>query len=485
MGRSKNARRVASIVGAGVALLFVVFGIFRRDLAVQYYVWNLHRNHQYVLELIREPESTLQGEAVRKFVGTDEGCLVLVQEYARKVIGAFPRDSFFPSRLESGETLIIGLHKEKARDDNVWRVWHRGARDGGDGIRRDPVLVAMYELLDRSAYRELGEFVISEHPNLRFRLLPGDEAFLASGITRGDGSVPSASEHLLLVRRVRAAGEYDWVSLCVLPLLFRALRAPEGDKRLLARETLEAAGYDLDNAVPQLIAMFRDPANRCSGGERFPWLCRRIDESTWFCWTPVARALIELGSEALPELAEVLGRKGWRRRHGFELARVLEAILRERHDRGELVGTPAERLTEIGRCVPMLLEMSRSDDMDAVGVARQSLYLMKQYYASGSSELITALEHKDQDVRLFAIELVAENESLAAKAFPQLVGLTAEENPKIRYWTAIGLAKAEREVGEVEPALIELLNDDDEQVRKAAKEALSHITGENLDDQDK
>ncbi len=296
MKRLTNPKRVAAIAGVAVVLVFVVCGVFWRDLTVQYYVWKFHENPDYVLQIIQEPERTAQGEAVRRFISTHKGSLVLARAYARKTISAFSRIHSLPSRLESAEAMIMGLYKEKARE-NVWRAWYRGARGGGgDGVRRDPELVTMYGLLDRSGYRELGEFTISEHPNLRFRLLPGDEAFLASGITRNTRSVPDESDRLLLVRRVRGAGDVDWVSLCVLPLLFRALKDTDEGKRSLAQETLQAAGYDWENPVPQLVALLSDPKNTCS--ENYPWLCRSTGERSWFCWTPAARALIELGTEA-------------------------------------------------------------------------------------------------------------------------------------------------------------------------------------------
>ncbi len=108
---------------------------------------------------------------------------------------------------------------------------------------------------------------------------------------------------------------------------------------------------------------------------------------------------------------------------------------------------------------------------------------MKQYYASRPPELTEALEHEDQDVRLFAVELVAGNPNLAAKAFPQLLSLTADDDPQIRYWTAVGLANSQRTAGEVEPALEELLNDDVDGVREVAEEALEHIAREHDDHQ--
>ena len=109
---------------------------------------------------------------------------------------------------------------------------------------------------------------------------------------------------------------------------------------------------------------------------------------------------------------------------------------------------------------------------------------MKQHYPTGSSELLAALEHEDQDVRLFAVELVAGNPNLAAKAFPQLLSLTADGDSRIRYWTAVGLANSHRDAGEVEPALEELLNDDVDRVREVARRGLERIGSGNSDGHD-
>ena len=152
MKRLTKPERVAVTAGAGVVLLFVVCGVFWRDLTVQYYVWKFHENPDYVFEIIQEPERTAQGEAIRRFVGTHNGSLVLVRAYARKIIGSVSRQRYrsFSSELESQEALILGLYNSKERGD-VWRAWYRGAQGGGgDGVHRDPELITMYGLLDRS-----------------------------------------------------------------------------------------------------------------------------------------------------------------------------------------------------------------------------------------------------------------------------------------------------------------------------------------------
>ena len=122
MKRLTNPKRVAAIAGAGVVLVFVVSGVFWRDLAVQYYLWELHENPDYVFQIVQEPKRTAQGEAVRRFVGTHKGSLVLARAYARKLVSSFLEHHYrsFSSRLESAEVLIMGFSTENDQDG----VWH-------------------------------------------------------------------------------------------------------------------------------------------------------------------------------------------------------------------------------------------------------------------------------------------------------------------------------------------------------------------------
>ena len=92
----------------------------------------------------------------------------------------------------------------------------------------------------------------------------------------------------------------------MVPLLVRSMQGP-ADFIPLAAEALENFGIDAGDPMPGLIELLKDDerGGSCSGhSDCHPWLCLQLspDRQQWI--HPAAKALMEIGVSALPQLTE-------------------------------------------------------------------------------------------------------------------------------------------------------------------------------------
>ena len=445
MNSSKRGRTIALFTGAGVIGIAVLGFVYWKDIVVQYHLYVLRNDPDYLVELIEEPEGTPEHKALSVFVGSPQGNSRLCELYASKLLQFLASRPASISRswsLASYGTVILGY-----RDNNTgrpWRVWYRGGGGGGDGIYSNAQLLGIYRLFEKVGVSKFNEFRLPDYATLRLTVLPGDKAFLVSGMTRDGGSFPDKTEVWLLIRKDPAVGEVDSVSPCVLPLLFRALQDKDAKVRSLANRTLVGAGHDLENPAPRLVYMLGDPLVNCHHRDH-PWL--RHD--------PVAQALGEIGPAVLPALVEELQEQTGRSRSRYTLSQAFRAV-----------GLPA---------VPALTEAAKSSNSLALKVVRQARDGIRKDYRGKTSELIKALEDERREIRLLAVRLILGDKTTTRKALPQLVRLLKDESAGIRYCAIRSLGTLGLEASEAIPGLKELLNDDAESVRKAASKALEAV----------
>ena len=81
---SSKGKAVSFLSGLGVLVVAVVAVVYWHDLATSYYGWKLRKHPDYFLEVLGEPATVPKGKAVRRFVKSEEGCLVLMRAYAKK-----------------------------------------------------------------------------------------------------------------------------------------------------------------------------------------------------------------------------------------------------------------------------------------------------------------------------------------------------------------------------------------------------------------
>ena len=149
------------------------------------------------------------------------------------------------------------------------------------------------------------EWVHPRFPDRRMRVLRGDLAFLMTGLAGQADRIPPRDDIALVVLQGAAADPGDGPGACVLPLLFRAWRRGGSEVRDVLSEILRNLGVDPKDPAPRLVALLGDPgALRCRhAGDCHPWICRWTSAYTAAGIHPIAKALVEMGPEALPALS--------------------------------------------------------------------------------------------------------------------------------------------------------------------------------------
>lgn len=318
----ERGRRAATLGALGALAVILLSGLFWKRFAVEYHLFRLQRESDYLDKILFSDDQTPAGEALKRFAGTGNGLSMLQKRYVEGMLEHLDRRkaNFIgdPAAFQVGAG-PMGFVLEREQ----WRVWYHNSGGGvGDSLYVNLVpgqgpsraekmpLVRIYKLLCGSRARNLREFSLPGYPGYSFRVLRGDLAFLITGKVRSDGKTPGRKE---VVGVVRCEGQTGKISPCVVPLLVRSMKGP-ADFIPLAVEALENFGIDACDPLPGLIEMLKDDERGecCLGhSDCHPWLCTQLspDRQQWI--HPAARALMEIGAPALPPLSEALKRGKW------------------------------------------------------------------------------------------------------------------------------------------------------------------------------
>lgn len=156
MDKRATGRKVALVAGLGALGVLVGAAANWQNVAVQYYVYRMGREPDYLLELIERPEGTVQGAAVRKFLSSDPGPQALLALYLRLGFANLE----VTSRTETME---------------IWdsfRQRHASQSLGLPFAAQSKKVIAIKSLLHEIAHRPV---VLPEFPILRFEIMSKED----------------------------------------------------------------------------------------------------------------------------------------------------------------------------------------------------------------------------------------------------------------------------------------------------------------------
>ncbi len=282
------------------------------------------------------------------------------------------------------------------------------------------------------------------------------------------GTVPAPdapTTHAVAARALEAIGPR---SRAAIPALDRALQDPVPEVRLRAAAALAAIGKE---SVPVLTQALADPkidvrqAAAAGLGTIGPDasaavldLARRLKDQNERVRDTAARSLGRIGAPGLPYLLEVVLDED---EHGREMA--ANAVISFYYT----IGLPAR-------------SQSGLTNDTAPGVRRELFEKLGE--GAGTNEIVTrvlgaALKDPVTEVRLAALEALANRPGDKRPAIPGLASCLHDESPTVRAAAARTLGRIGSPARLLTPLLNSLLNDPDPSVQTAANQALQDLEG--------
>ena len=250
------------------------------------------------------------------------------------------------------------------------------------------------------------------------------------------------------------------------PALGDAVRQGGKRLRLDALSVLEGIGHEALPAIAALREAMRaaDPdisvaaANTLGavGPGAVPGLTEDLAHADWRVRYAACLALGAIGapaSEAVPDLVRCVEdpREDVRSRAVWALGEIGDHAALEPLTKlfGHAEGSMALRITEtfarlgsqqrsVGEVLRDRLSIS---DEDLTLSAARALLELRFHEEAAVWALITLLDHRDHDVRLEAILILADAESKAAPAIPALLAARADDNEEIRSFATVAISK--------------------------------------------
>ncbi len=359
----------------------------------------------------------------------------------------------------------------KSRDPHAIHVLRQALHDTEKKVRAEAAK-ALGKLNDREVIPELTKLLKDEFIEVRIAAI---EAMRIIGITEDDTVTINSLIEIVqttedsdikraAIRVLGASSSESAVSILV--AIARGQNQPQTMK-IIALEALGSLGAVAKTAIPHLVEIIRtDP---------------------WNNGHYAAKALGNMGSEALPVVLELLRVGGNIPYTIFEDSAVkilvnegIAAILHQlkgprSYNRKVAIMALGKLSPEIANTPEIKAELVNALTDHLSSVREKAADALEQMGEAALPELIQLLRGEDDRLLTPAIKLLTR---LGAKAVPSLTLLLSDENAIARRMAAKILIGLEDDAAPAVDALIKALNDEDENVQAFAASALSKIKKE-------